>query len=296
MYKSRLPKYVTAALVAGVAIVSAPAVMAQGGFEGPGRYEITNVGAGKALALDRNDKTTIMVFPPLNKDNQQWDAHPADEGYWVLRNVFTGAALEAMSPEDGAPVRGMPFTQSPSQQWRIEPGPGGSALIINRSGRALAAAGRGREEGRVVTFEPKGGAREQFVFRKLVVAIHNPPPPERELYRDQKREDEHSGYFDDRDQMWKLNGDGVCFYRGPNYQGKALCVRTGEEMRRVPADWLEVFRSVKFFGRVRGVMAFHDLDFQGARVRIEHDEPDLENFRSDRGEPFQRTVKSLRVF
>lgn len=277
--------------------MAAPQAKAQGGFEGPGRYQITNVGSGKDLALDRNDKTTVMQFQPLNKDSEQWDAHPADEGFWVIRNVMTGAALECLGPENGAPVRGMPFTQSPAQQWRIELGPRGNAMITSRVGKTLGVGGGGRADGdRMQLFERNGGPRQEFVFRRIVVAANMRSPSERDRREEREISETHSGFYDDRDGMWKLQGDGACFYRGANFQGKALCVRSGEEMPKVPDDWLEVFRSVKFFGRVREVTAFHDPDFQGARISIAHDERDLEQYRSERGETFQRTVRSLRVF
>jgi len=35
---------------------------AQGGFNGPGRYEITNLKSGKVLDLDRNDHTSVIQF------------------------------------------------------------------------------------------------------------------------------------------------------------------------------------------------------------------------------------------
>lgn len=301
MNTMRLRTYLAASVTLVAAIVTPTSVRAQGGFAGPGRYEITNVNSGKVLDLDRNDRTTVIQFSARNKDNQQWDAHPADEGYWVLRNVMTGAALQCMGTENGTPVRGMPFTQSPSQQWQIRTGRDGNALITSRLGKTLDIAGGSRGDGaRVQTFELIGRANQRFTFRRIVVVTHNPPNRDRDLERDRERDrrraEAHSGRFDERDSMWKLDGDGACFYRGPGFTGQALCVRAGEDMERVPQDWLEVFRSIKFFGRARAVVVFRDPDFQGRRVRIEHDEPDLELFRSERGETFERHVLSFRVF
>jgi len=37
-------------------------VSAQGGFDGPGRYEIANLKSGKVLDMDRNDQTSVMQF------------------------------------------------------------------------------------------------------------------------------------------------------------------------------------------------------------------------------------------
>lgn len=295
----RLRTYL-AASVALSALAMPSIAQAQGGFEGPGRYEITNVNSGRALDLDRNDRTTVMQFSARNTDNQQWDAHPADPGFWVLRNVMTGAALECMGPENGAPVRGMPFTQSPAQQWRIEPAANGGVLITSRLGKTLDIPGGSRGDGaRVQAFEINGGANQRFMFRRIVVVTHNAPPDrdrDRNRDRDRARDEMYSGRFDERDHMWKIDGDGVCFYRGPNFDGHAFCVHVGQDVRRVPDDWLEVFRSVKFFGRVREVVVFHDEGFEGRRLRIGHDVPDLQLFRSERGETFERQVRSVRVF
>ena len=288
-------KILMGAALVFTAIGAPRAGLAQGGFAGPGRYEITIVHSGKSLALDRNDKTSVIQLPPRNIDSQQWDAHPADPGFWILRNVMNGAALECEGRENGAPVRGMPFTQSPPQQWRIEPGANGAAVIVSRLGKTLDMVERSRDDGaRLQAYEPNGGANQLFVFHRI-----NTPPARPESFREEERnrriDERFSGRYDENDHMWKLDGDGVCFYRGVRFEGKAFCVHAGEDMRQVPEDWLEVFRSVKFFGRVREVVVFHDPDYQGDRVRISHDVPDLEQYRSERGEPFQRTVRSLRV-
>jgi hypothetical protein len=47
---------------------------AQGGFNGPGRYEITNVKSGKVLDLDRNDQTSVIQFSSRGTDNQVWES------------------------------------------------------------------------------------------------------------------------------------------------------------------------------------------------------------------------------
>ena len=51
-------------LVAGIvwALCLPYEVGAQGGFNGPGRYEITNLKSGKVLDVDRNDQTSVIQF------------------------------------------------------------------------------------------------------------------------------------------------------------------------------------------------------------------------------------------
>jgi len=92
-----------------------------------------------------------------------------------------------------------------------------------------------------------------------------------------------------------MDGDGVCFYREPGYRGRSFCVRAGDQVGRLPDPLIERFASVKFFGRVRGVEVFGEEQFGGRRARIEHDQPDLQGFRNDRGEDMRRII-SIRVF
>jgi hypothetical protein len=195
------------------------------------------------------------------------------------------------------PVRGVPFTQSPGQQWQIQPANDGNALIVSRIGRvALDIPQRSRADGaRVQTYPVNGDPNQRFMFR-LISKPTASPEQVRERYRNRAEDQAHSGFYDERDHTWKMEGDGVCFYRGPNYTSKAFCVRLGENVPNVPQDWLEVFRSVKFFGNVRAVVAYRDPGFAGRRVRIVHDEPDLELYRSEQGDVFERQVRSLRLF
>ena len=55
----------TLATMAILGTLVAPSLArAQGGFVGPGRYEITSVNSGKDLDLDRQDGTTVMQWSP----------------------------------------------------------------------------------------------------------------------------------------------------------------------------------------------------------------------------------------
>ena len=111
----------TAALTLAAAAWMPLPAWAQGGFNGPGRYEISNLRSGKVIDLDRNDQTSVIQFAAHNTPNQQWDISPAQPGFWYFRNGMNGLALEAMGPANSTPVRGVPFTGSPNQQWRIAP-------------------------------------------------------------------------------------------------------------------------------------------------------------------------------
>src|SRR5258708_40211937 len=115
------------------AVLSWP-LLAQGGFEGPGRYEITNVKSGKVLDLDRNNQTTVIQFSSRGTDNQTWFVRPAGSGYFYLRNGMNGYALDADGGGNSVPVQGAPFTWAANQQRRFDTGKDGHALNVSRLG------------------------------------------------------------------------------------------------------------------------------------------------------------------
>lgn len=275
-------------LTAALALAAAAALpfqaSAQGGFNGPGRYEIANLKSGKAIDLDRNNQTSVIQFSSRNTDNQQWDIVPAEPGFWFFRNAMNGAALEAVDMRNSTPVRGAPFTGGPAQQWRIEPANDGNALIISRLGKSLDIPnGEVRDGARVQTYEPNGGANQRFTFRRLADIAR--AEDRRDHDRDQDdwdrehRWERYYGRFDEREHRWGMEGDGVCMYREEGFRGRSFCVRAGEEVRRLPGELSDGFRSVKFFGRVRGVEVFTEEEFGGRRVRFEHDQPELGDLR-----------------
>jgi hypothetical protein len=287
----------TAAFTLAAAVWMPFPAWAQGGFNGPGRYEIGNVRSGKVIDLDRNGQTSVMQFPARNTDNQQWDVAPAEPGFWCLRNAMNGAALEAMGARNSAPVRGMPFTGRPSQQWRIAPANHGNALITNRLGKTLDIPNASTRDGaRVQTYDVNGEANQRFTFRRLADLARNDGRRDRDRdggrdaddWDHERRWERYYGRFDERAHRWGMEGDGVCFYREPGYRGRAFCVRAGDEAHRLPGALIDRFASLKFFGRVRGVEVFAEEEFGGRRARIEHDQP-------GRGDDMRR-IASIRVY
>ena len=75
-------------------------LLGQGGFTGPGRYEILNLKSGRVLDLDRNDQTTVIQFAPRGTDNQTWDIRPAGVRWAYPRRISTLRRLVA-SPSSG---------------------------------------------------------------------------------------------------------------------------------------------------------------------------------------------------
>lgn len=269
-----------AAALAAAVVWMPSAARAQGGFSGAGRYEIANVQSGKVIDLDRNDRTTVIQFAARNTDNQFWDIQPAEPGFWFLRNAMTGAGLQAMGTNDSTPVRGMPFTGGPSQQWRIEPARDGNALITSRLGKTLDIPdGTSRDGARVQTYDVNGDSNQRFTFRRAggITRYQESRPP-----AGRGREPFTRG----REDIGRMGGDGVCFYPETNYRGNSYCVRTGQDVRELTGEWTDAFRSVKFFGRAKTVVVFGQPDYGGRRARIERDQPDLRGAR----------IRSFRVY
>ena len=144
-------------------------VNAQGGFDGPGRYEIVNLKSGKVLDMDRNDQTSVIQFSSRGTDNQVWDIRPSgDPGFYYLRNAMNGNALEADGTRNSTPVRAGRFDGGANQQWRLDTGKDGNALIISRLGKTLDIPGGTSEDGaRVQIYDIDGDSNQRFIFRRV---------------------------------------------------------------------------------------------------------------------------------
>ena len=145
-----------------------PPAVAQGGFDGPGTYEITNLKSGKVLDLDRNDQTSVIQFSSRGTDNQAWAIRPAEGGSYYLRNMMNGYALEAPGNENSTPVVAKPFNGGPNQQWRFEQGKDGNALITSRLGKTLdVPGGTSRDGARLQIYESNGDSNQRFTLRPV---------------------------------------------------------------------------------------------------------------------------------
>jgi hypothetical protein len=143
---------------------------AQGGFAGPGRYEIENVASGKVLQLSRDDGTTVVQFTREGSPEQHWEIEKAQGKYFFIRSVKTRKALEIRDglAQDGAAITTGELTGKRHQQWRFEPGAGGSVLIISALEKALDVPRSSTENNLpLVAFRPHGEVNQQFVLRKV---------------------------------------------------------------------------------------------------------------------------------
>jgi peptidase M48-like protein/ricin-type beta-trefoil lectin protein len=159
-----------AAVVAGIMLTLGLPYEAggQGGFNGPGRYEITNQKSGKVLDLDRNDQTSVIQFSSRGTDNQVWEIQTAGGGFYSLRSVMNGNALDAGGTSNSTPVRATRSDGRSSQQWRFDAGKDGSALIVSRLGKALDIPDSTKRDGAPVQiYDNNGASNQQFEFRRV---------------------------------------------------------------------------------------------------------------------------------
>jgi hypothetical protein len=263
--------------------LAAVLVEAQGGFNGPGRYEIANLKSSKVLDLDRNDQTTVIQFSPRSTDNQRWDIEPADGGFWFIRNSMNGKALQPARNSNGAELVCARFDRSPDQQWRIQPGKDGNALIISRGGRTMDVPdGSSRDGLHLQIYDLNGDSNQRFLLRRVAGGSDRDRPDRgRTDDRDHGRGPDETGrYWDDREQAWKLEGDGVCFYRERGFRGDAFCTRIGVEIGEVIPQFRGSFGSARLFGRAQVVEVYEERNFRGERFRITRDTRDLDRMGS----------------
>ncbi len=280
-------------------LVASRMAWAQGGFSGPGAYEITNIQSGRVLDMDRNDQHSVIQFESRGTDNQRWDIIPARDGGYFVRNRMNGNALDETSGRNSSQVQATPFNGSPGQVWRIENGKDGNALIVSNSGKALDIPdGSNRNGIKVQLYDRNGDSNQRFTLRRVGSSgsrfndgYNNDRryddryerPGDRYNSSDRRGDDrgyntspDRTGrYWDERDRMWKVQGDGVCFYTERDYRGDAYCSRRGDDIPSLSGDWQSRISSVRLFGRAREVEVWSDNDYRGRSTRIRRDEPDL---------------------
>ncbi len=273
------------------------AAAAQAGFSGAGRYEISSPHSNKVLDMDRNDRRTVIQFDPRRTDNQFWDIADAGGGFFYIRNAMNGHALAVQDDRNSTPLIAEPYNGSPNQQWRIEEGRDGGALLTNRNGKVVDIPNGSRRNGeRINSHSRNNRSNQQWTF--------NPTGRSGGFDRDNRRPGRRNRYdspgagansaamfFDDRDRMYKMNGDGVCVYRDRDFRGDAVCASVRDGMRQWSAPFSSI-GSVKFFGRATGVQFFDRENFRGNSTELTGDERNVNRSRYNlRGSP-----GSMRVY
>ncbi len=152
---------VAAAAMCGIAF-------AQGGFTGPGWYQITNLKSGRSLGL-APDSRAVLQFAPRDSEEQAWLIEPAPGGgLFFIRNGVNGQALQPTSGERSAQVVTAPFDGQPGQQWRIQAGKDGNALIVNYYNRVLDIPdGANRDGVPLQIYDNNGDSNQRFMLRPM---------------------------------------------------------------------------------------------------------------------------------
>ncbi len=292
-------------------LTTALAAFGQGGFRGPGRYEIYSPLSRKVLDMDRNDRRTILQFEGRRTDNQLWDISDAGGGYFYIRNGMNGNALAVQDDRNSSPLVAEPFNNSPRQQWRFESGEDTTAILVNRNGKAIDipygsknngvkinSYNRNGEENQRWQFQAAGGGYSQDQLGPKPgrggVSRYDAPPsfPGGGNAGGNWRRDSDGMYYDENERMYKMDGDGVCFYRDRGFRGEAVCSTVRNGRRRMNANMPDI-GSVRFFGRAQAVQVFDREDFKGNAVEITGDEP---NFTRAIRNLLRSSPQSIRVY
>jgi Beta/Gamma crystallin/Peptidase inhibitor family I36 len=90
------------------------------------------------------------------------------------------------------------------------------------------------------------------------------------------------------------SADRICVYQHVGFQGNSQCFDAGDDVRELRSiGWNDGISSIRVFGRGR-VAVYEDNNFQGQRLIVEGDIPDLTYVNSSRGHWNDR-ISSLRV-
>ena len=293
----------------GILLLMSLAAFAQGGFRGPGRYEIYSPLSRKVLDMDRNDRSTIIQYESRRTDNQVWDVSDAGGGYYYIRNGMNGYALAVRDNRNSTPLVAEPFNNAPNQQWRIENGNDSSAILVNRNGKAIDIPYGSTNDGvKVNSYGRNGEVNQRWLFQEAsnigINSSSNSGGSRYDRYdsnstlnrpgnpagRGQRNADV-AAYYDDQERMYKMDGDGACFYRDRDFQGEAVCATVRSGRRRWNAPFPEI-GSVRLFGRATGVQFFDKEEFRGNSVEVTGD---ARNFnRASRG--LRSAPQSMRVY
>jgi hypothetical protein len=152
-----------------VLLCAAMPAFSQGGFNGPGAYQIVNVKSGRFMALDNNDRTTVVQLAQRSEDSEIWITEPGPAGSFFLRSALNGRALQVTSNSKSTPVVCGRYDGSPTQQWRLEPGKDGNPLIVSvANGKVLDIPdGTNREGIRIQIYDRDGDSNQRFVFHRV---------------------------------------------------------------------------------------------------------------------------------
>lgn len=101
--------------------------------------------------------------------------------------------------------------------------------------------------------------------------------------------------FGGRPSRQERREDRVCVYQHVNYQGNSVCWDSGEEILDLrEVGWNDGISSVRTFGGTR-VAFYEHADFDGQRLIVDRDIPDLTQVRAGRNSNWNDRISSVRV-
>lgn len=285
------------------------AMFAQGGFRGPGRYQIFSPLSNKVLDMDRNDGRTIIQYENRNTDNQTWDISDAGGGYYYIRNGMNGNALAVQDDRNSTPLVAEPFANSPRQQWRFDSGENTTAILVNRNGKAIDIPfGSTNNSTKINSYNQNSEVNQRWQFQAAAGfnSNNNNRYDRSGIGRGGNRSanrydtpgaststqrDAYGAYLDSYDNTYKMDGDGVCIYRDRDFRGDAVCanVRDGR------AQWngaVNNIGSIRFFGRANTVQLFDRPDFRGNAIEITGEQRNYNSYRNN----LRSAPQSVRVY
>jgi hypothetical protein len=94
----------------------------------------------------------------------------------------------------------------------------------------------------------------------------------------------------------RQNTQEVCVYENANYQGASQCFTSGEEVENLSSlrSLGNRISSVRVYGQARAVL-FQNAGFQGARLVVDHDIPDLARIRMRGNSNWNDRASSIEV-
>jgi len=88
---------------------------------------------------------------------------------------------------------------------------------------------------------------------------------------------------------------GVCVYDRPNYEGRQQCWTSSTSLDDLGrANWSDRIQSIRIIGRSR-LIAYRDIHFQGERVIIDRDVPDLNQVYLRAAGGWDRQISSMQI-
>ncbi len=267
---------------------------------GGGFVYIRNGMNGYALTQTRpNNSEPVAGQQFNNSDAQRWRLESGNNGAVIIVNA-SGKALDIPygKKDNGVKINTYDKNSEINQQWTLRRVNSYNTNTQNQPGYDNRSHRRNqnRRDGQNQQNNPNTGNSRYDGSNQ-----QNNPNAGNSRYEDNNQQNRRQGagvgnrdskYFDQNANMWKMDGDGACFYTQPQYKGEAFCVVSGDQRDRLSSDWNNSFSSVRFFGRASRITFADQASLGGRTEMITRDVPNMRNF--NRGS-WNNRISSLRI-